>query len=137
MQKLGLTSKPFDLIYEGKPITFQPPPMEVHKIRPAFRVGREGRQIQQVVISLSQTIRITKDGENIKFRGGCTIILSLSNLNKMEFALVKNIRSQRRFDYQLKFQQSGGDDSLGLTTYDTSSSDNDNDLSFKHLHFHN
>ena len=35
------------------------PRIEVHTIRPAFRAGREGRQIEQVLVTLTQ--RVTAD----------------------------------------------------------------------------
>lgn len=144
MLKLGMTSKPVTMKYGEKKYTADAPPIEVHKIRPAFRVGREGRQVQQVIILLSQTIRfkvpkkIKKKKtvyEDIIFRGGCTIILSFGNLNEVEYVITKNIRSQRRFDYQLEFQHSGEDYSMGLTTYKAGSAEKF-DLNFKHLHFH-
>src|SRR5690606_17084893 len=57
LNKLGLTGHPVKLKYEGKTITFPAPALEVHKISPAFRTGREGRHIQQVIITLSQPLR--------------------------------------------------------------------------------
>jgi carbonic anhydrase len=140
------------LKYRGKDYNIQPPELEVHQIRPAFRVGREGRQIQQVIINLIQTVRLqvnetkTKDkikrkksadeSEELIFRGGCTIILSLSDLNKVEFTIAKNVLSQRRFDQQMEFQNSGQDLSMNLSTYNFGGKNNQTDLSFKNLHFH-
>ncbi|MBL7856350.1 MAG: hypothetical protein JNM57_01575 [Cyclobacteriaceae bacterium] len=145
LNKLGMTSRPFKLKYAGKNYTINPPPLEVHKIRPAFRVGREGRQIQQVIISLSQTIRFTIprkqpntkkiSSEEIVFRGGSTIILSLGNMKEVEYAITKNLKSQRRFEYQTAFQHADEDYSMNLATYQHGPDDNF-DLNFKHLHFH-
>jgi len=62
------------------------PRIEVHTIRPAFRAGREGRQIEQVLITLTQrvTVDIGEDGvqKTMWFRGGCSLILSLGSLNE-------------------------------------------------------
>ncbi len=144
MRKLGLTSKPFVLEYEGKKYPVQPPPLEVHKIRPAYRVGREGRQIQQVIISLSQTVRIKLDASpgsrskqktEIVFRGGCMLILSLDNLNRVEYAITKNVRSQRRFKQQIEFQLGSEDFSMNMETYQPHPNEKNN-ISFKQLHFH-
>jgi hypothetical protein len=143
MSKLGLTSRPIQLEYKKKKHTLSAPPLEVHKIRPAYRVGREGRQIQQVIITLSQTVTIphtlkvgkkTVD-DSVKFRGGCSIILSLGNLNEIDFIVSKNIKSQRRLDKQVKFQEDFSDYALSLATYDGHSEDR-RAINFKNLHFH-
>lgn len=139
MNKLGLTSKEFSIKYQGQKYQIKPPPLEVHQIRPAYRVGREGRQIQQVIISLSQTFNIPtgqgKNREKIIFRGGCMLILSLGNLKKVEYAIIKNVQSQRRFNKQIEFQQASEDFSMNLSTYQPENHER-NDLSFKQLHFH-
>lgn len=156
MNKLGLTSLPVTFEYEGKEYKTPTPKLEVHKIRPSFRAGREGRQIQQVVIVLTQTVRVeispkkptkkTKgktsqktepdQRETIVFRGGCSLILSLGNLKKLEYAIVKNVRSQRRFNQQMAFQQSEQDYSLNAITYQQESTNGNHDLDFKFLHTH-
>lgn len=137
MNKLGLTSVPFTIVYNGKRYQVKPPRLEVHLIRPAFRVGREGRQIQQVIVSLSQTAHIGESREEkVVFRGGCTLILSLGNLQKVEYAIIKNIRSQRRFNKQVKFMESQEDISMNLATYKPEQQEDMLDLNFKQLHFH-
>jgi hypothetical protein len=137
MNKLGLTAESFTLEYHGKKHVIKAPPLQVQLIRPAYRVGREGRQIQQVVISLSQTIKVPgKRGEKVTFRGGCMLILSLGNLKQVEYAIIKNIRSQRRFNKQIDFQESHEDYSMNLATYQPTDRKRTKDLSFKELHFH-
>ena len=142
--KFGLTSKEITLRYDGQTYKVAPPPLEVHRIRPTYRVGREGKRIEQVMISLSQTANIPirdksssrkSDTQTVRFRGGCTMILNLGNLQEIEFAIVKNIRSQLRFEKQVEYQLSAEDLSMGLTTYN-GSRDNINSLNFKFLHFH-
>jgi hypothetical protein len=56
-------------------------------------------------------------------------------LQKIEFVIVKNIRSQLRFEQQVAYQLSGEDLSMGLTTYN-GSDDSVSSLNFKFLHFH-
>lgn len=135
LKKLGLTSRPFVLEYEGKTYKLTPaPPIEVHKIRPSFRYGREGKRIEQVVISLSQTVKLKIDGNPIVFRGGCTLILSLSDLKEAQYVITKNITSSRRFTKQLDYQL--GENSNSMAYYGSTYEETGNsELDFKRLHF--
>ena len=67
LNKLGLTSRPVSELFgkhsrsvrflrDDTPDNRYIPPIEVHTIRPAFRAGREGRQIEQVVVTLTQRV---------------------------------------------------------------------------------
>jgi hypothetical protein len=120
LNKLGMTSQPVGQLFgrdsskvtfwkNGKPDRNYTPKIEVHTIRPAFRVGRELRQVEQVLITLTQ--RVTTDvGENglslpMVFRGGCSLILSLGNLNTVELVVQKNIKSYRRFEAQRAYMR--------------------------------
>lgn len=120
LNKLGLTSQPVSKLFgkesstvrfllDGKPNQNYVPKLEVHTIRPAFRAGREGRPIEQVVISLTQrvTADIGEDGEHnlMVFRGGCSLLLSLGNLNTVEYVVMKNIKSHHRFLRQAQYQR--------------------------------
>jgi hypothetical protein len=120
LNKLGLTSQPVSQLFgkESASVRFKKdgklrndfvPKLEVHTIRPAFRAGREGRQVEQVVISLAQRVEVDigEDGNESKmfFRGGCSLVLKLGDLNSVEFAVVKNIKSHRRFLHQVQYQR--------------------------------
>lgn len=120
LNNLGLTSLPVSQLFgrdsdkviftlDGKPNRHYVPRIEVHTFRPAFRAGREGRQVEQVVISLTQRVsaNIGEDGEQkiMVFRGGCSLILSLGNLSTVEFVVMKNIKSVRRFHAQAQYQR--------------------------------
>lgn len=120
LNKLGLTSRPVSELFgkesknvrfllNGRPNQHYIPKLEVHTIRPAFRAGREGRQIEQVVISLTQrvTADIGEDDEHslMVFRGGCSILVSLGDLNTVEYVVMKNIKSHNRFMWQAKYQR--------------------------------
>ena len=125
LNQFGLTSRPVSELFgrdsanvrflrDGRPDNRYVPRIECHTVRPAFRAGREGRQIEQVVIALTQ--RVTADvGEGIRkrmiFRGGCSLILSLGNLNTVEYVVLKNIRSYERFQRQAAYLN--GDDPAG------------------------
>ena len=127
LNKLGLTARPVSMLFdkdsgnirflnqEGKVNNAYVPRIEVHTLRPAFRAGREGRQIEQVVVTFTQRVEadIGQDGEkkSMVFRGGCTLILSLGNLNEVEYVIAKNITSYRRFREQAKYLN--GEDECG------------------------
>src|SRR4051812_6046459 len=96
LNDLGLTSLPVSQLFgkdsakvrflrDGRPDNDYTPPIECHTIRPAFRTGREERQIEQVVVTLSQqvTADIGEDGQprRMVFRGGCSLIFTLGNSN--------------------------------------------------------
>lgn len=133
LNKLGLTAKPTAEVFgaEGKGLEFQPkdgkspssfvPPIEVHTIRPAFRAGREGRQIEQVLITLTQQVRVdlgTKKHPNVVvFRGGCSLILGLGQLDTAEYVVVKRITSYRRFRAQVDYLTGESGPSPNLTMY--------------------
>jgi hypothetical protein len=135
LNKLGLTSKPVSQLFgkesakiqfldqKGRPDNAYVPKIEVHTLRPAFRAGREGRQIEQVVVTFTQRVKAniakkdTRKGRRrqkekivpMVFRGGCTLILSLGNLNEVEYVVVKNITSHRRFREQADYLNGDGD----------------------------
>ena len=139
MSKLGLTDKPVTFEYEGKTISSRiVPPLEVHKIRPVYRVGRENMLVEQVMITLTQTFRI-EEGElaGVKFRGGCTLILNMSKDYDVEYIIYKNITSQHRFNYQLDYQLGKTPSFSALTDSMYEDEGSFKAINFAHLHFHN
>jgi hypothetical protein len=118
LNALGLTAKPVSelfgersaevrLLRDGRPDNRYVPRIEVHSVRPAFRAGREGRQIEQVLITLTQrvTVDIGPPGQPrpMVFRGGCSLVLSLGNLNAVDYVIQKNIKSHDRFRCQVAY----------------------------------
>ena len=118
LNKLGLTSRAVSQLFgrdsskvrftlHGEPNSDYVPQIEVHTVRPAYRMGREGRQIEQLMVTLTQriTANVGVDGERklMVFRGGCSLILSLGNLNTVEFVVQKSIKSYRRFLRQAEY----------------------------------
>lgn len=120
LNHIGLTSRPVrDLfgrdsrnvrfLHRGKRDDSFRPPIEVHTMRPAYRPGQDGRPVEQVLITLTQSISIDisdPDEERpreMRFRGGCSLILSLGNLNVVEFAVQKHIKSYKRLLRQMQF----------------------------------
>lgn len=135
LNKLGLTSRPVSelfgadsanvrFILDGRPNRNYVPKLEVHTLRPAFRAGREGRQIEQVVMSLTQrvVVDIGEDDHDIMvFRGGSTILVNLGNLNAVEYVIMKNIKSFARFTRQARYQRgeiAGGSTSSSMYAND-------------------
>ncbi|WP_299274481.1 hypothetical protein [uncultured Psychroserpens sp.] len=125
--------------YEGKKIPFnQDFKLQVLNLRPVYRSSRDGRRIDQVVVSLLQTLRVEKKGHDLnglKFRGGCTLVFDLSETSTLTYAIVKKLISEQRLKNQLKHQ-------LGYDNfYELNSSFMDEDKSFlplqiKNLHSH-
>ncbi|CAN7746428.1 hypothetical protein LJR220_002209 [Bradyrhizobium sp. LjRoot220] len=115
LNKLGLTSLPVSKMFGrlAKPIAFYKdgkrnndyvPKVEVHTVRAALRSGRENRQIEQVLVTLTQSVTadIGLDGETrlMTFRGGSSLIFKLGDLNTIDLVIQKNIRSHARFESQ-------------------------------------
>jgi hypothetical protein len=152
LNKLGLTARPVSSLFgkdsaavkfldqAGRVDNSYVPRIEVHTLRPAFRAGREGRQIEQVVVTFTQRVKadIGKDGaqRSMVFRGGCTLILSLGNLNEVEYLVLKNITSYRRFCEQAKYLN--GDDESGAEPSTSLYADGSREtrLNFNLLHRH-
>ncbi|WP_448698088.1 hypothetical protein ACFGVR_14800 [Mucilaginibacter sp. AW1-3] len=123
-------------------------PIEIHKVRPAYRAGREGRILEQIVVTITQsttilleTGRIDEDTkqpimDEMKFRGGSTLIFNMADEFKVNYLITKNIASQDRFLKQLNYQQGGNDAAL---SFSDSMYDDDNGfdtINFARLHFH-
>lgn len=124
LNKLGLTSLSTDKIFgpHSKDVEFVDsrgrarangvPLIEVHTLRPAFRAGREGRQLEQVVVTLTQRVRASVGSDEkrvMTFRGGCTLILTFGNLNEVEYVVLKSIRNYKRFQKQASYFSGEGE----------------------------
>jgi hypothetical protein len=151
LNKLGLTSRPVSQLFgkdsakvrfirDGLPDRNYVPRIEVHSVRPAFRSGREGRQIEQVLITLTQRVSadIGDEGQPHKmvFRGGCSLILSLGNLNQVEYVIQKNIKSYERFQRQAAYARGDDESAAALAASLYANDDRDWRLDFNLLHRH-
>jgi hypothetical protein len=65
-------------------------PFEVHSVRPVHRRGPSGEEIADIVLSITQPQTIIVDGVELKFPGGCTLILDLKTLT-LRYAIRKPI----------------------------------------------
>ena len=128
LNKLGLTARPVSQLFgaHSSKVRFTEagvPPIEVHTVRPAFRAGREGRQIEQVVVTLTQRVAVDigPPGEPrpMVFRGGSSLIFNLGNLNTVDYVIVKNITSYDRFKAQAEYLNGETDAApLAASTYE-------------------
>ena len=149
LNKLGLTALPLGQVFgpEGRDLDFVPPPgrtvqspvpLEVHTVRPAFRGGREGRQIEQVLITLTQTIHVRvgskAQSEVVTFRGGCSLILGLGTLREAEYVVIKRITSYRRFRAQLDYLTGDSGDGGDTSAQNAYTEGREQRINFRLLH---
>lgn len=137
MKKIGLTDERVIFTYDGEEISSRDvPKLEVHKIRPVYRVGREGKLVEQVIVTLTQKFDIRSgELEGARFRGGCTLIINMSNDFNVEYIIYKNINSNPRFSYQMDYQQ--GKTSLYASLTDSMYEEGGaGRINFAQLHFH-
>lgn len=107
------------------------PTLEVHSVRPAFRVGPDGRTIDDLVIEMTQRRRgyynsqtqtqvdlgeIDPPLPDFIFRGGTTILLDLEAY-KVRYAVIKRINSDRRLEAMRRYLTRNLDPSLQMTYF--------------------
>jgi hypothetical protein len=146
LNKLGMTAKPGAKLFKSLPEGVNwvrsrisgetgQPPIEVHTVRPAFRAGREGRQIEQVLVTLTQRLTVElADGSQTVYRGGCSIIFSLGSLSEVDFVVRKDIRSETRLRRQIDYQT--GDTNMAAARSSVYTDDASRNLDFNLLHRH-
>jgi len=166
LHELGLTGKKVDELFDhpdakteklrfvdrdGEPFD-DVPPIEVHAVRPVFRAGREGRQIEQVLITLTQTVRVKhgsgRNADIIVFRGGGSLVLTLNDLeqdmanpaaaggDRIDYAILKNIRSWERFVRQREYVTGGGERAFHRVRDTYAGNARARSLNLRHLHQH-
>jgi hypothetical protein len=138
LKKLGLTDEVVKFTYNGEKFQSEgPPPIEVYKVRPVYRVSREDLLVEQVLITLTQTFSIrggTLDGA--KFRGGSTLILNISKDYDVEYIIYKNILSGHRFNFQMDYQQGVNPSYTALNDSLYEDGGGFKAINFANLHFH-
>ena len=113
------------------------PKLEVHNVKHAFRLGREDSQLEQVIISLTQTHRVEKgEYKGFKFRSGCTIVLSIRNDQmNLEYIVLKKFDPIKRLPRQAEYQLGDGASvTMPISSYDDPK--NSFTLNFQNLHLH-
>lgn len=150
LNKLGLTSRPVSQLFgkdsakvrflrNGHSDNSYVPGIEVHTVRPAFRAGREGRQVEQVVVTFTQRVSadVGIDGARklMVFRGGCSLILRFGNENTVEYVVLKSIKSYRRFCQQASYVN-GEDETVAARSAPLYAGDREWQINFNLLHRH-
>jgi hypothetical protein len=140
LEKIGvlISDKPYIIPYHNEELEFEKsPPLEVHNVKHAFRMGREDSQLEQVIISLSQTHRVkTGPYKGFKFRTGCTMVVNIQNDEmKVEYIILKRFDKDWRLPKQADYQLGLG---AGMTMPVSSYDDPRKSISvnFQNLHSH-
>jgi hypothetical protein len=137
LPKLGLVNSAKEFRYGDEIITTEVvPPIQVYKIRPIYRVGREGKLTEQVLVTITQTFRINNGAlKGATFRGGCTLLLNMSKDYSVEYIIYKKISSESRFKEQMDYQQGK---TASFVAFSDSMYDEEGgfkEINFAHLHF--
>jgi hypothetical protein len=151
MNKLGLTSRRVSSLF-GKQVPlndFEPrpslgkdyvPPLEVHSVRPCYRIGRENRLLEQVVITLTQSVEVNIGTEDepdyMKFRGGCTLLLDLNDIGQVQYVVTKNVRSYDRFTRQRDYMTGADEMAPSMSSSLYASDTRERKINFNLLHQH-
>lgn len=145
LKKLGITSQPLRIReMEGikiKQNTNGKIPIEIHKVRPAYRVGNQGLILEQVIVTITQSITVKVDFGNgifqsVRFRGGSTIIFDRSKDFSLSYIITKSINNQSRFLKQLNYQQVSTAENTSFTDSMYEENNGFESINFAHLHFH-
>jgi hypothetical protein len=81
--------------------------IEVHSVRPVRRVSPEGNIRADLVVEITQSFRPTQTPD-IRFRGGCTLIIDLASA-EVRYMVRKKVDSPWRIGQQLGFSKDIGD----------------------------
>jgi hypothetical protein len=86
---------------------------EVHELRPSLRSGPDGRHVPQIIVALTQELRVEGDraSEPHTFRGGSTLVVDLLE-RAIKYAIVKNFNSKPRREATAAFLKETQQDPL-------------------------
>src|SRR5262249_22071672 len=94
-------------------------PVEVHSVRLARRVSKEGRINSDVVVEMTQTFRPAAE-PLVRIRGGCTLIVDLQSSNP-RYLIRKRLDGsdgvQKQFKFHMAMKGDGDDSSLRSNYY--------------------
>ncbi len=140
LEKIGVmrNKKPYSIPYDDGTLEFaESPKLEVHNVKHAFRMGREDRQLEQVIISLTQTHRVEKgEHRGFKFRSGCTMVVNILNDEmKVEYIILKRFDKDKRLPRQADYQLGiGASMTMPVSSYDNPRKSFT--VNFQNLHAH-
>jgi hypothetical protein len=81
--------------------------IEVHSVRPARRVGPDGRLSSDLVVEITQTFR-PADAPTTRYRGGCTLLIGLADAN-VRYLIRKKVENVWRLEAQMGFSDEQSD----------------------------
>jgi hypothetical protein len=145
LKHLGISSEPLEFpgysIVWPKDHTSETSPIEVYKVKPAYRIGSDGLVLEQIIVTITQKVILRKKGEedaeqNFVFRGGSTIIFDRTKDFSLSYIITKNIRSNKRLNDQVAYQTGNDEDASFFTDSLYEENDGMNTINFSHLHFH-
>ncbi|HEY7030645.1 MAG TPA: hypothetical protein VH482_04915 [Thermomicrobiales bacterium] len=79
---------------------------EVHSLDFSSRVGPDGDLLLQAIVQITQTVRLSGDGdhpERVPFEGGCTLVVDLEQ-QKIRYCIRKPVTSKTRAARQSEFR---------------------------------
>jgi hypothetical protein len=81
---------------------------EVHSVRAAQRVGPDGDALNHAVVVITQKclVPMPSGRAELKFRGGCTLILNLDTLD-VQYVIAKDLRDKQRLDQTIAYREHG------------------------------
>jgi len=94
-------------------------PLEVHSVRPARRVGPDGRAQSDIVVEITQSFRPTSNPLQ-RFRGGCTLLIDLQTF-KPRYLIRRLLDGSNGVALQSKFRAAMADDPTLRSNYYTGS----------------
>lgn len=109
---------------------------EVHSVRSAQRVGRDGFAVNHAFVIITQKREVPVDPADASqgtfvLRGGCTLVIDLETLG-LQYAIGKGIDDEARVDRQRRWRRRRVE--LALGTYARRLPDDDHDEPFALLH---
>src|SRR5262249_49347551 len=84
--------------------------IEVHSVRPARRVGLDGKIRADLVVEITQTWHGAKP-HDIRFRGGCTLLIDLDT-REIRYLIRKRLFNKPRREGQRQFAAAGASGGL-------------------------
>ena len=76
--------------------------IEIHSVRPARRVGPGGNIRSDLIVEITQSFR-PSDQPDVRFRGGCTLLVDLATA-EVRYMMRKKVQSPGRLASQLDFR---------------------------------
>lgn len=124
--------------YKGKVFEFgNSTGLDELRVRPAFRIGREGTTSEQVIITICQSHKLRNGAmRGMMFHSGATIVLSILNDRLVvDYIVSKKLKNGHRLAAQIAYQTAFNNTvSMPISPYE--GQEMSNTLNFERLHLH-